>query len=479
MQTFKKNKKRFQTKKFFRKGGVGAASRISRRLTKRNPLYDGSIIDNGKRRKSVRKMISNPSASAPSAEIPAKTLAASASGTPAENIVANAPGTPAENIVANATGTPAENRVASATGTPVGTAAQTPLGTDSSSEIGDLEYFDNSDNFRDITGNTAVSEGAANSLGNTAAAEGAANNLGNSTNPSAANQDVDFDNLFDNGDDDAPVTVPSFGSSEESENTEVTTKIPYCNCSPLFTDKLMDNKVRKNKKLSDFFKNHEIENRSSLQKQLRSLGNRERNSVRRQLINFCTSQNEEGPLSNYEKNFINFVFTDATDETDILIIREKRSKNIKGVLSASLFQDTYMINFLSYDNDEKMGGFMLMVYLLCLNENKHNSGLLILNQGREERELLCLADKYGFAVNENYRATENFPNAVFMEVKLVDGEGRRVLKAKIVNTYLEKCRKFQRQERECGANGYGQNRRVRRNVVQNVEEEGSEEEGEI
>jgi hypothetical protein len=473
MQTFKKNKKRFQTKKFFRKGGVGAASRISRRLTKRNPLYDGSIIDNGKRKKSVRKIISNPSA-----EIPAKTLAASATGTPsaqppAENRVASATGTPvaqppAENLAVSATGTPvvqpsAENLAANATGTPV---AQPPGGTDTSSEIGDLEYFDNSDNFRDYTGTPAV-------------AEGAANNLGNSTTPSAANQDVDFDNFFDNGDDDAPVTVPSFGSSEESENTEVTTKIPYCNCSPLFTDKLMDNKVRKNKKLSDFFKNNEIENRSSLQKQLRSLDDRERNSIRRQLINFCTSQNEEGPLSNYEKNFINFVFTDATDETDILIIREKRSKNIKGVLSASLFQDTYMINFLSYDNDEKMGGFMLMVYLLCLNENKLNSGLLILNQGREERELLCLADKYGFAVNENYRATENFPNAVFMEVKLVDGEGRRVLKAKIVNTYLEKCRKFQRHERECGANGYGQNRRVRRNVVQNVEEEGSEEEGEI
>jgi ribosomal protein L37E len=242
---------------------------------------------------------------------------------------------------------------------------------------------------------------------------------------------------------------------------------------------LIDNKVRKNKKLSDFFKNNELENRSSLQKQLRSLDDRERNSVRRQLINFCTSQNEAGPQPSFEKVFINRVFTDATDKSDILIIRDRRSKNIKGVLSVSLFEDTYMINFLSYDNDEKMGGFMIMVYLLCLNENKLNKGLLILDQGREERELLCLADKYGFVVNENYRGNENFPNAVFMEVKLVDGDGRRVLKAKIVNTYLEKCRKFQRQERECGANGYGQNLRMRRNAVQNVEEEGSEEEGEI
>jgi hypothetical protein len=38
-----------------------------------------------------------------------------------------------------------------------------------------------------------------------------------------------------------------------------------------------------------------------------------------------------------------------------------------------------------------------------------------------------------------------------MEVKLVGANGVRVLKAKIVNTFLEKCRKFQRHELECGA----------------------------
>ncbi len=449
MQSLKKNKTRIQTKKnFFKKGGVGSNTRKSRRLGKRNALYDGSIIDNPKKSKrTLRNSRSSASVAETLAQSPARSPAQSPARSPAQTPARSPARSPAQTqdetpIVQTPEQSPAQSPLAYPSPSPAENPTQNSIeNEDFDFDLGNFDDMDNNDVNPASLGNLSEpsDEPSAESSPEPSAEPSANPSAEPSPELSAASSVVNFDGLYNNSDFNGSPSI-------RSENADVVSNIPYCNCSPLFTDKSVE-KIRKNKKFSQFFRgNMEIQTRSSLQKEFRDLTDAERTDIKQELIDFCRSPEDTTGQSTWKESFIEKITTDATEANDILVIRD--NNEIRGVMSVSKLNDTHAINYLCFGDNENVAGFMLTVYLLCLNENGFDRGILPVVGGRENKRLLCLGDKYGFVVNENLTARGN---ATVMEVNLVNANGVRVLKAKIVNTFLEKCRKFQRNELECGA----------------------------
>jgi sentrin-specific protease 1 len=211
--------------------------------------------------------------------------------------------------------------------------------------------------------------------------------------------------------------------------------IPYCRCSPLFTDEMLQ-KIKKDK-LIGLDIDLQLLNRADFQKEFYDAKTLEKKvSIYKKISK---------QIFVYRHSFEDLIL--ATDKyCDILIVK-KNNKNL-GFMVVSLIphESTYSIDNIYY-TDDKIGSLMMMVYLLCLRELKFSRGKIYVADKNRDSEIYCLADKYGFSESNPNTPTNNFNG--FMDVSLLNRKDNHIVKAKFVNTYLEKGRVFRRTAKNC------------------------------
>ena len=209
--------------------------------------------------------------------------------------------------------------------------------------------------------------------------------------------------------------------------------IPYCNCSPVFTDNIMD-KIK-----TSLGSTYKIQNRAGLQKELYLEKDTER---RKQIIdrfqNIC-NWNESG----FEN--VAGLINSTSDEDDILVVKDNDG-GIKGfakVEKANLQSDPNSYDLiLLCSNTPNVGSFLLASYMLALKHLKAKCGYLSVSGGHQNLAALCLYDKFGFVED-----VDAIKSSSELEMKVVLANKS---KSDIINTYKKTgTRKIKKTEPLC------------------------------
>jgi hypothetical protein len=247
---------------------------------------------------------------------------------------------------------------------------------------------------------------------------------------------------------------PAQGSPVLEGDDNLKEKVPYCNCSPLFTDEMLG-KLKTSKKLSEYLKDKTMINRAGFQKEMRELSFREKKAKIKELVSMCPKGylGLEDMTSNIKKLVI-----DTTDYEDILIIKNNKDGYI-GCITVYKDKDgeTYNVIDMCSKDIENIDNFMMMVYLLCVKKMGMKTGFMWIRGGYKNLKHLCVCDKFGMEVvnsGENYLGMSvNLDRSWRMRTGERKGELKHgdTTDAKIINTFLGRCRGYRSKDKFCKA----------------------------
>ena len=245
---------------------------------------------------------------------------------------------------------------------------------------------------------------------------------------------------------------PPQGSPVLDGDDNLKNKVPYCNCSPLFTDEILG-KLKTSKKLSEYLKDKTMINRAGFQKELRELSFREKKAKIKELVSMCP-KGYVG-LEDMTSNIKDLVI-DTTDYADILIIKNNKDGYI-GCIQVYNDGEKYNVIDMCSKDIENIDNFMMMVYLLCVKKIGIKTGFMWIRGGYKNLKNLCVCDKFGMEVvnsGENYLGMSvNLDRSWRMRTGERKGELKHgdTTDAKIINTFFGHCRGYRSKDKFCKA----------------------------
>jgi hypothetical protein len=238
-------------------------------------------------------------------------------------------------------------------------------------------------------------------------------------------------------------------------NKDILENVPFCKCSPFFTDEFVE-KMRKSKKIKHFVDKIELQNRAAFQKELYDEKDiNKKNTIIEQFDTLC---NDNKILTKIGKDYINELITDTSDKTDILIMKQNKKVLGVAIVGKSSSQDTYTLELICSGSVVKNGGsFLLMMYLLALKYNNLTIGSLQVASGYENMNALCLYDKFGFR--------EDVSLIKLYKVLMMKTDLKNTTTVQIKNTFLNNVNKIKKTEPLCSDDFKKLNESVRNGLI--------------